>query len=100
MTETSTAEHTGPRVKGRTNAQLPLFIYGSLPGGDPFHEEPFTTSFNETGGLTWLPSRVDAVQEIMLRTKQTISRKSASSYRLWRSLRAVMLRFDSQRRRR
>src|SRR3954462_12130351 len=56
MTETSTAEHTGPRVKGRTNAQLPLFIYGSLPGGDPFYEETFTISVNETGGLMWMGS--------------------------------------------
>jgi hypothetical protein len=66
MTETSTAEHTGPRVKGRTNAQLPLFIYGSLPGGDPFHEETFTISINETGGLIWMASRVDAGQRIMV----------------------------------
>jgi hypothetical protein len=66
MTETLIAEHTGPRANGRTNAQLPLFIYGSLPGGDPFYEETFTISVHETGGLIWMASRVESGQRIMV----------------------------------
>ena len=66
MTQTSTAEHIDPRATGRINARLPLFLYGSLLGGDPFYEETFTISINETGGLIWMAGRVEPGQRIMV----------------------------------
>ena len=66
MTETSAAEHTGRRATSRIAVHLPLFIYGSLLGGDPFYEETFTISINETGGLIWMASSVEPGQRIMV----------------------------------
>jgi hypothetical protein len=66
MMETSTAEHTNRRATGRIAAHLPLFIYGSLLGGDPLYEETFTISINETGGLIWMASSVQSGQRIMV----------------------------------
>ena len=66
MTETSTAEHTHRRATSRTDAHLPLFIYGSLLGGDLFYEETSTISINGTGGLTLMASRVQPGQRIMV----------------------------------
>src|SRR5262249_44708081 len=66
MTEISTAEHTNRRTTNRIAAHLPLFIYGSLLGGDPFYEEAFTISINETGGLLWMASSVQPGQRIMV----------------------------------
>jgi hypothetical protein len=66
MTETATAEHTDRRATGRIDAHLPLFIYGSLPGGDPFYEETFTFSINETGGLIFMATHVQHGQRIMV----------------------------------
>lgn len=57
MTETSTADH-------QIDARLPLFIYGSLPGGDPFYEETFTMSIDGAGGLILMASRVQPGQRI------------------------------------
>ena len=66
MTETSAAEHTGRRATSRIAAHLPLFIYGSLLGGDPFYEETFTISINGTGGLILMTSSVQPGQRIMV----------------------------------
>ena len=66
MTETSTEEHTDRRATSRIDAHLPLFIYGSLPGGDAFYEETFTISINGTGGLLVMGSRVQPGQRIMV----------------------------------
>jgi hypothetical protein len=66
MTETSIAAHTDHRAPGRINARIPLFIYGSLLGGDPFYEETFTISINGTGGLIWMASSVQSSQRIMV----------------------------------
>ena len=66
MMETSTAEHTDRRATSRIDAHLPLFIYGSLLGGDPFYEETFTISINETGGLIWMAGSVEPGQQIMV----------------------------------
>jgi len=66
MTETSTAEHTDRRATSRIDIRLPLFIYGSLPGGDPFYEETFTISINGTGGLILMASSVRPGQRIMV----------------------------------
>ena len=66
MTETSTAENTDRRATSRTGAYLPLFIYGSLLGGDPFYEETFTISINGTGGLIFMASNVQPGQRIMV----------------------------------
>ena len=66
MTETSTAEHTGRRAINRITAHLPLFIYGSLLGGDPFYEEASTISIHETGGLMWMASSVEPGQRLMV----------------------------------
>ena len=66
MTETSTAEHTDRRATSRIDAHLPLFIYGSLLGGDPFYEETFTISINGTGGLILMASSVQPGQRIMV----------------------------------
>jgi len=66
MTETSTQEHTDRRATMRIDAHLPLFIYGSLPSGDPFYEETFTISINGTGGLIVMASRVQPGQRIMV----------------------------------
>ena len=66
MTETSAAEHTGRRATSRIAAHLPLFIYGSLLGGDPFYEETFTISINETGALIFMASNVQRGQRIMV----------------------------------
>src|SRR5438270_9754925 len=66
MMEISTAEHTSHRATHRIAAHLPLFIYGSLLGGDPFYEETFTISINEIGGLIWMASSVASGQRIMV----------------------------------
>ena len=66
MTEAPIVEHTSHRATSRIAAHLPLFIYGSLPGGDPFYEETSTISINETGGLIWMASRVEHSQRIMV----------------------------------
>jgi hypothetical protein len=66
MSETSTVEHTDSRAASRIVARLPLFIYGSLPSGDPFSEETFTISITETGGLIWMASSVQPGQRIMV----------------------------------
>jgi hypothetical protein len=66
MTETCTAEHTNSRATSRIDAHVPLFIYGALPGGEPFYEETLTVSINGTGGLIWLASRVQPSQRIMV----------------------------------
>ena len=66
MTETSTAEHTDRRATSRIDAHLPLFVYGSLLGGDPFYEETFTYSINGTGALIFMASNVQLGQRIMV----------------------------------
>jgi hypothetical protein len=66
MTETSTAEQTDRRATSRIDAHLPLFIYGSLPGGDPFYEQTLTISINGTGGLILMASKVQPGQRIMV----------------------------------
>jgi hypothetical protein len=66
MTETSTAEPTNRRATNRIAAHLPLFIYGSLLGGDPFYEETFTISIHETGGLIWMAGSVEPGQRLMV----------------------------------
>ena len=66
MMETSTAEHTNRLATNRIAAHLPLFIYGSLLGGDPFYEETFTISINGTGGLILMASSVQPGQRIMV----------------------------------
>ena len=66
MTETSTAEHTDRRATSRIDARLPLFICGSLLGGDPFYEEALTISINGTGGLILMASSVQPGQRIMV----------------------------------
>src|SRR5207248_10532549 len=70
MTETSTAEHTDRRASSRIDAQLPLFIYGTLLGGDPFYEETLTISFNGTGGLILMASTVQPGQRIMVTNQE------------------------------
>ena len=66
MTETSNAEYTDRHATSRIDAHLPLFIYGSLLGGDPFYEETFTISINGTGGLVLMASSVQPGQRIMV----------------------------------
>jgi hypothetical protein len=66
MTETSTAEHMNRRATSRIDAHLPLFIYGSLLGGDPFYEETLTISISATGGLILMVSSVQPGQRIMV----------------------------------
>ena len=66
MTETCTAEHADRRATSRIDAHLPLFVYGSLPDGDPFYEETFTISINGTGGLILMESSVQRGQRIMV----------------------------------
>src|SRR5262252_4125330 len=66
MTETSTAEHTDRRATSRIDVHLPLFIYGSLLGGDPFYEETMTISINGSGGLILMANSVRPGQRIMV----------------------------------
>jgi len=66
MTETSTAEHSDLRATSRIEAHIPLFICGSLLGGDPFYEEAFTISINGTGGLILMASSLRPGQRIMV----------------------------------
>ena len=66
MTETSTAEYRDRRATSRIEAHVPLFICGSLLGGDPFYEETFTISINGTGGLILMASSVQPGQRIMV----------------------------------
>jgi len=66
MTETSTAEHSDLRATSRIKAHIPLFICGSLLGGDPFYEEAFTISINGTGGLILMASSLRPGQRIMV----------------------------------
>jgi len=66
MTETATAEHLDRRATSRTDAHLPLFIYGSLLGGDPFYEETITISINGNGGLILMANTVQPGQRIMV----------------------------------
>ena len=66
MNETPTTKVTDRRATSRTDAHLPLFIYGSLLDGDPFYEETFTISINGAGGLTLMASNVQPGQRIMV----------------------------------
>ena len=66
MTEIPTVEHIDRRATSRIDVHVPLFIYGSLLGGDPFYEETFTLSINGTGGLIFMASRVQPGQRIMV----------------------------------
>src|SRR5258708_34204419 len=90
MTKTSTAGHTHLRATSRIDAHLPLFIYGSLLGGDPFYEETFTISINGTGGLILMASSVQPGQRIMVTNQgndqteecvvESVAAQSAGSY--------------------
>jgi len=66
MTEASSGEHVDRRGTSRIDARLPLFVYGTLRGGDPFYEETFTISINETGGLMLMARTVRPGQRIMV----------------------------------
>jgi len=66
MTETSNAGQTSRRATSRIAAHLPLFIYGSMPGGNPFYEEASTISISGAGGLILMESSVQPGQRLMV----------------------------------
>lgn len=53
-----TLELSDRRVTPRVYVRIPLFVYGRMPSGDPFHEEARTISINGAGGLISMSTRV------------------------------------------
>ena len=47
----ATAERPDRRRTNRINLQVPLFVYGHTPTGEPFYEEACTIAINAQGGL-------------------------------------------------
>ena len=59
-----TVELPDRRVTPRVYVRIPLFVYGRMPSGDPFHEEARTISINGAGGLISMSNRVQPGQRL------------------------------------
>jgi hypothetical protein len=45
------ADYLDRRGTNRVSVQIPLFVYGYTPAGDPFYEATYSISINGSGGL-------------------------------------------------
>lgn len=63
---TSAAERPERRRTARCNVQVPLFVYGHTPEGDPFYEDARTIAINAHGGLIFMPTIVRPGQRLLV----------------------------------
>jgi len=63
---TSMAERAERRRTARLNVQVPLFVYGYTPEGDPFYEDARTIAINAHGGLIFMPTIVRPGQRLLV----------------------------------
>ena len=63
---TGTAAHPERRQTVRIYVQIPLFVYGYTPRGDPFHEEARSVAINAGGALISMQSPVWARQRLLV----------------------------------
>jgi hypothetical protein len=62
----STAERAERRRTARVNVQVPVFVYGYTPEGDPFYEDARTIAINAHGGLIFMPTIVRPGQRLLV----------------------------------
>jgi hypothetical protein len=60
------AERPERRRTARLNVQVPLFIYGHTPEGNPFYEDACTIEINAHGGLISMPNIVRPGQRLLV----------------------------------
>jgi hypothetical protein len=58
--------YTDRRLTSRTYVRIRLFIYGYMPGGDPFYEETYSIVVNGAGGLISMTSDVRPGQRLVV----------------------------------
>ena len=58
--------YTDRRLTSRTSIRIRLFIYGYMPGGDPFYEETYSIIVNGAGGLISMTSGVQPGQRLVV----------------------------------
>ena len=63
---TRAAERPERRRAARLNVQVPLFVYGYTPEGDPFYEDARTIAINTHGGLIFMPTIVRPGQRLLV----------------------------------
>ena len=67
---TATGERPDRRRTSRTNLQVPLFVYGYTPTGEPFYEEACTIAINAQGGLISMRNVVPIGQRLAVMNKR------------------------------
>jgi hypothetical protein len=66
---TGTATRSDRRRTARVKVQVPLFVYGHTPKGDPFYEEACTIAINAQGGLISMRNVVRPGQRLVVVNK-------------------------------
>jgi hypothetical protein len=66
---TDTPTHPDRRETVGIYIQIPIFVYGYTPRGDPFYEEACTIAINADGGLISMQSVVWAGQQLLVTNK-------------------------------
>jgi hypothetical protein len=66
---TSTTTRPDRRQMVGIYIQIPLFVYGYTPSGDPFYEEACTIAIKADGGLISMQSVVRAGQQLLVTNK-------------------------------
>jgi len=63
---TRVPERPDRRRTARLNVQVPLFVYGYTPEGDPFYEDACTIAINAHGGLIFMQTIVRPGQRLLV----------------------------------
>lgn len=63
---TRAAKRPERRRTARLNVQVPLFVYGYTPEGNPFYEDACTIAINTQGGLIFMPTIVRPGQRLLV----------------------------------
>ena len=63
---TRAAKRPERRRTTRLNVQVPLFVYGYTPDGNPFFEDACTIAINTHGGLIFMPTIVRPGQRLLV----------------------------------
>jgi hypothetical protein len=63
---TRAAKRPERRRTTRLNVQVPLFVYGYTPEGNPFYEDACTIAINTHGGLIFMPTIVRPGQRLLV----------------------------------
>jgi hypothetical protein len=63
---TRAVERPERRRTARLNVQVPLFVYGYTPEGDPFYEDAHTIAINTHGALIFMPIIVRPGQRLLV----------------------------------